>query len=231
MLSRLIHERASAERPLAILEAGCGRRWDIDLGNVEAQITGVDNDAEGLRGRSEEVGDLHAAIVGDLRTVELEPDAFDVVYNSFVLEHMDGAEQALINMTNSLRPGGILILRMPDRNSVYGFATRITPLWVHVLFRKYTQNQTYAGQTGHGPFPTYYDQIVCRRGIRSFCEAQRLTVVSEHGANYFVQRSPLISAGLKAIVSVGRALSLGKLASTHNNLTFVIEKPKDQHSD
>ena len=32
--------------------------------------------------------DLHKAILGDLRTLHLPNDAYDVVYSSFVLEHI-----------------------------------------------------------------------------------------------------------------------------------------------
>jgi hypothetical protein len=30
----------------------------------------------------------------------------------------------------AIRPGGLLLLRIPDRDSVYGFATRHSPYWL-----------------------------------------------------------------------------------------------------
>jgi hypothetical protein len=42
--------------------------------------------------RREKHGDLQAAIVGDLHTVDLPEASFDVVYSAFVLEHVRDPE-------------------------------------------------------------------------------------------------------------------------------------------
>jgi len=72
---------------IRILEAGCGPRWLLDLTGVEYTLTGVDIYERDLEIRKNKTKDLDEGIVGDLRTVELDADAFDVTYNSFVLEH------------------------------------------------------------------------------------------------------------------------------------------------
>jgi 2-polyprenyl-3-methyl-5-hydroxy-6-metoxy-1,4-benzoquinol methylase len=82
---------------LNILEAGCGRRWPFDLAGTEYRLTGVDLDQAALEIRKTRERDLHEAIHGDLRTVALPAGAYDVIYNSYVLEHVDGAEQVLRN--------------------------------------------------------------------------------------------------------------------------------------
>lgn len=89
------HYRNNDSTPLDILEAGCGSRWGIDLAGVEYTLTGVDICERDLEIRRNEIKDLDLAIVGDLRTVSLEENAYDIIYNSFVLEHVDGAEQVL----------------------------------------------------------------------------------------------------------------------------------------
>lgn len=69
-----------------ILEAGCGRKWNIALADVPFRLTGIDLDADALAYRTNVVGDLDEAIVGDLREVELTQHRYDVVFSAFVLE-------------------------------------------------------------------------------------------------------------------------------------------------
>ncbi len=80
------HYRSHDGKPIRILEAGCGSKWLLDLTVVEYTLTGVDVYERDLEIRKNKTKDLDEAIVGDLRTVALDADAFDVIYNSFVLE-------------------------------------------------------------------------------------------------------------------------------------------------
>src|SRR5262245_18170811 len=86
-----------------VLEAGRGRRWDIDVPGVTLTITGVDLDADAMQARLEREGDLAQYIVGDLRTVTLPEKTFDVAYCSYLLEHISGAEDVLDRLVASLR--------------------------------------------------------------------------------------------------------------------------------
>ena len=80
---------------LSILEAGCGRRWPFDLEDVHFTLTGIDCDQDALNARKSVVNDLDEAILGDLRTADLPNSKFDIVYCSYVLEHIIGAEAVL----------------------------------------------------------------------------------------------------------------------------------------
>jgi 2-polyprenyl-3-methyl-5-hydroxy-6-metoxy-1,4-benzoquinol methylase len=131
---RIAEYAASRPGVVRILEAGCGRRWNLDLAGVDFHVTGIDLSAESMRTRLEEAGDLDEAIVGDLRAVSLTPRSYDVVFSSFVLEHVEGAEAVLDRLVPAIRPGGLLLLRIPDRDSVYGFVTRHSPHWLRVQY-------------------------------------------------------------------------------------------------
>jgi 2-polyprenyl-3-methyl-5-hydroxy-6-metoxy-1,4-benzoquinol methylase len=52
-------------------------------------------------------------------------ESFDVVFSSFVLEHVQRADVALKNFATWLKPGGLLILRLPERSTARAFLTRI----------------------------------------------------------------------------------------------------------
>jgi SAM-dependent methyltransferase len=171
LLSRRIAEQAEVgSPPLEILEAGCGRTWNIDIDGLDVQITGIDLDATALAHRRDVVGDLDIAIHGDLRTVDLPKDSYDVVFSAFVLEHVAGAESVLEELTDALRPGGILILRIPDKHSVWGFLARFLPFWTHVLYKRVVERYALAGKPGHPPYRVVYDDVVSLKGVRQFVE-------------------------------------------------------------
>ena len=144
---------ANEDHPIDILEAGCGRRWPFGL-TIPFTLTGIDIDADALDIRKNEVRDLDEAIVGDLRTADLGKQRFDVIYSSFVLEHVSPADAVLENFVSWLKPGGTLILKFPDRDSVFGFITRFTPHWFHVFYYRWLRGFKDAGKPGFWPYPT-----------------------------------------------------------------------------
>ncbi|HEY8580116.1 MAG TPA: class I SAM-dependent methyltransferase, partial [Beijerinckiaceae bacterium] len=137
--------------PLRILEAGCGQKWSLDLGTAAFHLTGVDLDKDALDIRLNQRRDLHHAIHGDLATVDLPKNAFDVIYCSYVLEHVPDADVVLGRMYEWLAPGGLLVLRLPAPESFRGFVTRVTPHWFHVAYYRWVKGQKNAGRPGHGP--------------------------------------------------------------------------------
>lgn len=115
LLESYLQKQAQPGAVLQILEAGCGREWYFEMKGIEYELTGVDMDDAALEARSQNKQDLKHRVVADLRTATLDSNKYDVIYCAFVLEHVSGAEQVLENFVRWLRPGGILILRVPDR--------------------------------------------------------------------------------------------------------------------
>jgi SAM-dependent methyltransferase len=207
----------STGKSLTILEAGCGRSWPLKLEGLEASLTGIDLDPVALRNRR----DLARAIVGDVRDrTLLAPRSCDVVYSSFVLEHVEGAEQVLENFLTWLRPGGLILLRIPDGASAYGFATRFSPFWLHVLYKRWIAGMPNAGKPGFDPYPVYYDPVVSRRGLRDFCHRKGCSIVEEHGSGFYMRGRLGLLMRLAAMLL--SALSFGRLSWRHNDLTYVI---------
>jgi SAM-dependent methyltransferase len=210
---------------LRILEAGCGRRWYLDLAGVDFRLSGVDLNSDSMRMRIEEVGDLDEAIVGDLREVTLSPEFYDVIYCSFVLEHVAGAEQVLDRMLAALKPGGMLLLRIPDGDSVYGFLARNSPYWLHVQYKRRIQRKQLAGTPGWGPFPTVYDSVVSWKGIKSYCAQKGVEIADAYSSNFHLNHFRRLAAvadrGLRWVARI----SHGRLTADHSNLALVICKP------
>ena len=215
---------------LEILEAGCGQHWELDLGDADYRLTGVDLDAEALRIRKDVRGDLHEAILADLSIADLESEQFDVIYNSFVLEHVVRVDNVLTNFAKWMKPGGILILRFPDPDSVRGFVTRRSPHLIHVLYYRHILHYREAGRPGFPPYPTIYHPLVSRLGIRDFCAQNGLVIREEWGdGQHLLLGNGLIGAVSKIIMSLVGLLSFRRLSADHTNLLYIIEKPDQSH--
>lgn len=217
IVQNYLRQRVSSDE-IKILEAGCGRKWHFDLRGGRYKLTGVDTDKHALEHRKSAEKDLDDAILGDLRSVDLPSNSYDVIYNAHVLEHIDGAEQVLQKFLNWLKPNGALIVYIPDRDSAYGFFAYHTPHWFHVFFYSYILRSKNAGKPGFGPYPTFYDRIVSRDGIREFARNNELTVREECG--YYIPPPPV---GL--LMRIINFLSFGRLAADHCNLLYILEKP------
>lgn len=227
LFERRIREYAQAHpgEKVRILEAGCGRRWNLDLSGVDVHLTGIDIDADSVRVRVAEAGDLDEAIVGDLREADLPAGSYDIAYSSFVLEHVAGAEQLLDRLVAAVRPGGLLLLRIPDRDSVFAFLTRCSPHWVHVQYWKRIRGIERAGTPGSGPFPVVYDKVVSWHGMTGYCNQHGLAILDAYSNNFHLgnygRHAALVDYGLRSVA----LLSLGRLTAGYNNIAFVIRKP------
>jgi SAM-dependent methyltransferase len=223
MIERYIKDNAAKNGALNILEAGCGQNWGLNLQGIKYHLTGVDVDRAALEIRKFETKDLDEIIEGDLCTVKLQDNHYDVIYNSYVLEHISGAETVMKNFQRWLKPGGIIIVRFPDRQSAYGFMTRHTPFWFHVFFKKVMMGDPNAGKPGFAPYRVFYDRIVSQKGMNAFCSKHNLSIKEEWGHPYpmYWDSHPGL---LKFACRTVSLLSLGTLGHAHNNLTYIIQK-------
>jgi SAM-dependent methyltransferase len=207
--------------PLEILEAGCGRRWSLQL-TVPYRLTGIDIDADALRERVEIKKDLDEAIVGDIRTALLPEATYDVIYSAWVLEHVPDAEHALLNFCRWLKPGGFLIVRVPDGDSLCGWLTRLTPHWFHVAYYRYFLRLAWAGTPGHGPYKTYYDEVISRRGMRQFCAAQDLSLRELRCIDTWLREQRVEQ---RVVARALVAATLGLVPWRWSALTLIAQKP------
>jgi SAM-dependent methyltransferase len=224
LVDQWIRKLYDGHNELTILEAGCGRKWPLELNGTKFKLVGIDLDEAALKSRAEIVGDLDEAIVADLHDFDLGERQFDVVYSAFVLEHAAHADRMLENMYRALKPGGLMVLQFPDRDTVFGFITRTTPFWFHVLYKRYVEGVKNAGKPGFDPYPTYYHKIVSRRGIREFCKARGLDITEELASDSYLRVGGRRSWLVRAVAMLVSAASLGRLPWDYNNLIYVLQK-------
>ncbi|WP_243714694.1 class I SAM-dependent methyltransferase [Actinomadura bangladeshensis] len=153
----LFSERArqyALEKPLQrihILEAGCGWGTGLDLGDREHHVTGVDLESPELRAYTCERPDLDTWHLGDLRTVPLPPRAFDIVHAAYLIERVPHAELVLDRFVAALKPGGLLLVHLRDRNTAFGFLDRTLPRWLRTSGRNRRPRSATGPRAGRGP--------------------------------------------------------------------------------
>ena len=162
------------------------------------------------------------AILGDLRMISLPPRSFDIVHCAFLLERIPHAALVLDRFVAALRPGGLLLLRVRDRDCAAAALDRITPEPV----RRTVWARLHAGEPG--PLPAIYDPVTSARGLQAYALSHGLVVVRREMA----RTVPEPPSRLTGAIGVARALiawlSRGRLTDAHDELLYVIRKPEDR---
>lgn len=147
-LQSLIGDLAPPDRPLRVLEAGCGSLpLTLDFGE-NAHLVGIDISEEQLARNSV----VSEKILGDLQVHDFAPDSVDMVFCWDVLEHLPRPELALENFRRAIRPGGLIVLKLPNVLSGKGLVTKFTPHAFHVWVYRRILRYPNAGKPGFTPF-------------------------------------------------------------------------------
>ncbi len=137
-------------RTIKVLDAGCGREQKY-VSYPDAHIVGLDTSSDALALNTT----VDEKLVGDLQSYPLPENEFDVVLCWDVLEHLPRPDRAFANMARALRPGGEMIIGLPNLMSPKGLLTKFTPHRFHVWVYRRLFHKSHAGRPGYGPFKTY----------------------------------------------------------------------------
>jgi 2-polyprenyl-3-methyl-5-hydroxy-6-metoxy-1,4-benzoquinol methylase len=165
IISDKVNELLRSSRDKKLLEAGCGSASYFDFEDITKSV-GIDIDDTQLRANKI----LQETILGDVQTYPLPKDEFDIVVCWDVVEHLPQPKDALQNMFNTVKPGGLLILGFPHLLSFKGLVTKATPFWFHeAVYRhmKYTSRH----------FPTYLRAAILPNRIIKLAKANNFSVV------------------------------------------------------
>jgi SAM-dependent methyltransferase len=118
--ARFLRDHAPPERPLRVLDAGCGTGGMLDLLRTwpDTIATGADLSPESLRFTRERG---HRRLAGaDLALLPFPDGSFDGVTALDVLEHVPDDARALREIARVLRPGGVLVASVPAYPFLWG---------------------------------------------------------------------------------------------------------------
>ncbi len=230
-------------RPLSVLRAGVATpAGELGLARLrdsgyEITVTTVDQDSGLARqALAREVQTEQAlaetgldqrapagpVILGDLRAVPLPPRSFDVVYCAFLLERIPNAALVLDRFVAALRPGGLLLLRIRDRDCAAAVLDRSAP----EPLRRALWDRLHPGEPG--PFPAVYDPLTSARGIESYATAHGLVITRRESARTRPDRPVRLAAALRATRILIGWLSRNQRTDAHDELLYVIRKPEDR---
>jgi len=161
-LQAYIDNQLSDKRAVRLLEAGCGSASYLDFG-IQARLVGIDISAKQL----ERNAVVHEKILGDIQRYEFPPETFDVIVCWDVLEHLPQPEMAMIRFSHAVKPGGFVILKLPNVFSLKGLITKFMPHTIHVLAYRYFYGEKYARKEDNVPFKTYLRFCTSARSLRN----------------------------------------------------------------
>jgi SAM-dependent methyltransferase len=212
---------------VTILQAGCTTAEDLGVdalrrAGAQLNVSMIDEDSEVTRAAVACHQDMAEATLGDLRTVPLSPRAYDIVQCSALLDRIEHAELVLDRLSAAVKPGGLLLLRVRDRDSAAGFLDRALP----AVARRMIWRKLQPGEPG--PHTAVYERLASGRGVQAYVTMHGL-VIAERGAlgglAGGLRRGP--HGYLTAQKLVAR-LSRGRLTAAHGDLLYVIRKPEDR---
>jgi SAM-dependent methyltransferase len=224
-VERLMAEMKGDEE-LQVLEAGCGSSTQFFLPE-KTHLFGIDNSPEQL----ERNKFIRTKILGDIEQYDMPASAYDIVLCYDVIEHLQHPEPALRHMARALRPGGILIVCAPARESFKGVITRFTPHWFHVWVYKHLLRDQWAGQPGRHPFRAYLKKEMGRNWIARYARKQGLEVEynEAYGHNPIFDRFKKTSLALYhfsvASGKLVKLLTFGAVKPEITDVSIVLRRP------
>ena len=118
-------------RGLRVLDLGCGGGHNgAMLTKAGArEVVGVERDPGAAREARKRLDRVVECDLGALDPAELGDRPFDAVLASDVLEHLADAEDVLARAVALLRPGGAVVLSLPNVSNVYVFSQLLLKTW------------------------------------------------------------------------------------------------------
>jgi SAM-dependent methyltransferase len=142
---------------------------------------------------------------------------WDAVVCIYLLEHVDDPARAVENLLRWTRPGGLLVIAVPNLDSLKGMVTRATPFGFHHWFYEHIYRLPYA------IFPTTMRLAIAPRRLRR--QVREHDVVHEEYAQehfgpsvrFFIRTRHLDPEALHPVAVASRGFRLPAGGATHSH--------------
>jgi SAM-dependent methyltransferase len=208
VVGRFLAGLAPAGSPIEVLEAGCGRYRHIVYPD-RVRITGLDISAEQLAGNEY----AHEKVVGDVQTWPSDRQ-WDAVICIYLLEHVEDPASAVENLLHWTRPGGLLVIAVPNLYSLKGLVTRMTPFAFHHWFYQHVYRRPYA------IFPTTMKPAIAPRRLRRQMAGHEI-VHEEFSQEHF---GPSVRLLYDLAIAFLKFVTLGRWRPEDSNYLLVVRR-------
>ena len=141
---RILSHLTPAARVLEV-GAGAGRVTQMNFRGKAGRVVGVDPDGAVLDNPH-----LDEAHVSDGGRLPFPPGSFELVFSDNVFEHVADPEAIFAEVFRVLAPGGVFLMKTPNRWHYVTVIARVTPFWFHRFVNRLR------GRDPEHTFPTLY---------------------------------------------------------------------------
>lgn len=181
-VSRAIFDRmeAAADEALAplrrngltVVEVGCGQQTNVVFEGA-TRVIGVDVDQPALVANTT----VTDPVILSANELELAPESVGAISSIFTLEHVEEPDVVFGMLARALRPGGVLVIAVPQVRSPKAIITKFTPQSFHEWFYRRALGRD---PGAHGtPFDTVLDPAIAPERLRRLATALGLDVIAE----------------------------------------------------
>lgn len=216
-----------AGRPVSVLRAGYLTPLDelgLDLlrgAGFQFAVVTVDQERPP---QADPAGTIAAGDVriGDLRTVPMPPRSFDIVHCALLLDRISHVELVLDRFTAALRPGGLLLLHIRDRDCAAGLLDRLLPQWAR------SRLWTVLNPGRPGPFPAIYEPAASDRGVQAYMQMRGMVITRRETARTTPGQPDRAARAVSAALRLISRLTRDRMTDAHDEVLYVIRKPEDR---
>jgi SAM-dependent methyltransferase len=165
---------------------------------------------------------LRLCTLGDLRAAALLPRSFDIVQCVRLLDRISHAEVVLDRLVAALKPGGLLLLQISDRDCAAGFLDRTLPRPSRRLLWRNRQ----PGRPG--PYPAVYEPLTSVGGIQAYARLRGLVIAERQARGGQAGERRGAPRWYLAAQRLVARMSRGRLTDAHEEMLYVMRKPEDR---
>lgn len=205
-----------------VLDVGCGRQSNVVFPGAR-RVVGTDVDIEGLRANQT----VDEAIEADIVATPIPELSVDAIACIYVLEHVPHPDRVFAKLARALRPGGVMVIAVPNVSAPKAAITRFTPLWFHklVYVKLLGRNDPNVGD----PFATVLDGAIRPDRLEDLAEVCGLDVLEridfeDNKQQQLRQKFKLTGAPWRLVRSIGRGLTRGRMDPELSDVAFAFQR-------